>query len=278
MVCRYTYDDWGKCVNVENLSGYIVGNFNPFRYRGYYFDQESGLYYVGSRYYDPEIGRWISADETGNLGINGNVQSYNLYAYCLNNPINRYDDSGTFSLPIAAKVAIGAVATVAAIGLTIASGGTVLPVLAGVASSTTISGALGYISGGIEGMKEGLADGFMWGGLFALGGSTASYVQYKNHTTGGPNTVGKLGEQMAGIDPAAKRPIHVNGRTRIPDELTSTTLKEVKNAKYVSNTQQLRDFAQFADSKGLNRILCVRPNTRIAHTVIDAGWKITYLW
>ena len=98
VVCRYTYDDWGRCVSVENKSGYTVGDFNPFRYRGYYLDQESGLYYVGSRYYDPEIGRWISADEISYLGINGTVTNYNLYTYCLNNPVNCIDLKGLWTV------------------------------------------------------------------------------------------------------------------------------------------------------------------------------------
>ena len=109
VVARYTYDDWGNCVSVENASGYTVGNFNPFRYRGYYFDQESGFYYVGSRYYDPEIGRWISPDSMENLGINGNVQSYNLYVYGMNNPINTIDNGGEFPVVIGAMLVGGTV-------------------------------------------------------------------------------------------------------------------------------------------------------------------------
>ena len=94
VVARYTYDDWGNCISVENAAGYTVGTFNPFRYRGYYYDKESGLYYVGTRYYDPEIGRWISPDSMENLGINGNVQSYNLYVYGMNDPVNTVDEDG----------------------------------------------------------------------------------------------------------------------------------------------------------------------------------------
>lgn len=60
--------------------------------------------------------------------------------------------------------------------------------------------------------------------------------------------------------------------------LTSTTLTEVKNVKYISNTSQLRDFATFAQNTGLTMELYVRPTTEIAQTVIDAGWNIKYLW
>ena len=61
IVARYTYDAWGKCT-VQNADGWTAGDANPFRYRGYYYDTETGLYYLNSRYYDPEVGRFINAD------------------------------------------------------------------------------------------------------------------------------------------------------------------------------------------------------------------------
>ena len=89
VVAKYSYDAWGKCT-VTNASGYTVGEKNPFRYRGYYYDTETGLYYLNSRYYNPEFGRFISADGQLNDDILGN----NMYAYCGNNPINREDSDG----------------------------------------------------------------------------------------------------------------------------------------------------------------------------------------
>ena len=97
-------------------------------------------------------------------------------------------------------------------------------------------------------------------------------------TTGSPNSIGKIGEQLAGINPKLKQPIQVNGRIRIPDGLTDSTLIEVKNVKYISNTCQLRDFATYAKNTGRTMDLYVRPTTKIAKTVIDAGWNIKYLW
>ncbi len=83
---------------------------------------------------------------------------------------------------------------------------------------------------------------------------------------------------MAGIDPKVKQPITINGMTRIPDALIDSALTEVKNVKYISNTRQLRDFADFAKATGRTLELYVRPTTRIAQTVVDAGWNIHYLW
>ena len=92
VVARYAYDAWGNCT-VTNATGYTVGNKNPFRYRGYYYDDETGLYYLNSRYYSPEFGRFISPDvfvSTGQ-GLTGS----NMFAYCGNNPVMYADPSGT---------------------------------------------------------------------------------------------------------------------------------------------------------------------------------------
>ena len=85
-VASYTYNAWGEHT-VTNYTSANIGNINPFRYRGYYYDTETGFYYLNARYYDPQIKRFISADEIGYLGANGDLNSYNLYAYCSNNPM-----------------------------------------------------------------------------------------------------------------------------------------------------------------------------------------------
>ncbi len=90
-VARYKYDAWGNIRNIYD-SGLGIANINPFRYRSYYYDTESGLYYLQSRYYDPKIGRFISSD--GMVGSIGDVHSHNMYAYCANNPVMYVDPSG----------------------------------------------------------------------------------------------------------------------------------------------------------------------------------------
>ena len=82
VVARYSYDAWGKCT-VTNATGYTVGEKNPFRYRGYYYDTETGLYYLNSRYYNPEFGRFINADTTDVLYLPYyHPVQYNLFSYC----------------------------------------------------------------------------------------------------------------------------------------------------------------------------------------------------
>lgn len=90
----YKYDTWGKLLEISGPLASTVGVKNPYRYRGYRYDEETGLYSLQSRYYDPEIGRFINADgyvSTGQ-GLNGT----NMFAYCENNPVMRADPSGQF--------------------------------------------------------------------------------------------------------------------------------------------------------------------------------------
>lgn len=98
LAATYTYDAWGKCT-VKNATGSTIGTDNPFRYRGYYYDSETELYYLQSRYYDAETGRFINADKYTTTGQS--VIGNNMFAYCNNNPIAFKDSNGNFCLPTA---------------------------------------------------------------------------------------------------------------------------------------------------------------------------------
>ena len=89
VVASYTYDPWGKIIS----SSGTLADINPLRYRGYYYDSETGFYYLQSRYYDPEIGRFINADSYASTDATG-LLSTNMFAYCENDPVNRSDPSG----------------------------------------------------------------------------------------------------------------------------------------------------------------------------------------
>ena len=97
----YEYNAWGKILSIGGSMKYSLGRDNPFRYRGYYYDIETGLFYVGSRYYDPEIGRWLSPEpnvDVGEFDEGADLLAYNVYAYCANNPVNNFDPTGEFVL------------------------------------------------------------------------------------------------------------------------------------------------------------------------------------
>ena len=97
----YTYDAWGNFTVTTNstvtLEKLIVSTYNPFRYRGYYYDTDTALYYLQSRYYNAQWGRFLNADGVGCIGANQDFASFNLFAYCSNNPVMNIDPLGTFN-------------------------------------------------------------------------------------------------------------------------------------------------------------------------------------
>ena len=105
IVVKYSYDAWGNILKVTDGSDNdqldntgFIGNINPFRYKGYYYDTETGFYYLQSRYYDPACGRFINADNTDVLSFTqGQLLGANLYTYCANNPVANYYYDGNVS-------------------------------------------------------------------------------------------------------------------------------------------------------------------------------------
>ena len=110
VVGSYTYDAWGKVLSATGE----IAQANPIRYRSYYYDAETGLYYLQSRYYDPEIGRFISADDTQYLGASGTALGYNLFGYCENNPVNAADPDGNWLIQVVCGIAGAAIFETAA--------------------------------------------------------------------------------------------------------------------------------------------------------------------
>ena len=97
IVTTYTYSAFGEVLSVTGTLASTIGARNPFRYRSYYYDNETGWYYLNSRYYDPTVGRFLSADSTDVLTATPNaLTDKNLFAYCDNNPVMRKDNGGEF--------------------------------------------------------------------------------------------------------------------------------------------------------------------------------------
>ena len=187
---RYTYDAWGNC----SVSGSGVMSANPFRYRGYYWDGEAGLYYLNTRWYDPEVGRFISPDSINYLDPES-LNGLNLYAYCLNNPVMYSDPYGTswwtdFWNSIVGKIVgtilvVGAVVVVSV--LTAGVGAAVTGALGGGIAATIVGGA---VSGAVSGMligagasivSQGVNDGYGnidWGqvGIAVISGAVLGAV------------------------------------------------------------------------------------------------------
>ena len=171
VVASYLYDAWGNhqvfdANGVENTNADFIGNINPIRYRGYYFDVETNLYYLNSRYYDPDVGRFISLDAVDYLAPDS-IHGLNLFAYCFNNPIMYADPSGHFVISALLASLIGATLLSATISGTVSGG----------VSAAKAGGNFGDV---LKGMGKGFINGLVFGGAvslaliggFAVGSST----------------------------------------------------------------------------------------------------------
>ena len=190
VITEYAYDPWGKVLGITGSQASSIGNENPFRYRSYYYDDESGFYYLNSRYYDPTICRFISADEVDYLCADGNVAGCNLFVYCMNNPVNRSDENGNLSMPNWAKVAVGVVAVAGLATATALTGGATAVICGAALSGSLIGGGTGAVagaimggmSGGFQGALDGACSGFMSGTL--IGGATGAVAAGLNIASG----------------------------------------------------------------------------------------------
>ena len=154
-VVEYGYDAWGNPISKTGSLAATIGTLNPFRYRGYVYDEETGLYYLRSRYYNPVWKRFINADDIDTLSVNqGHIGQYNQFAYCWNNTTNMADESG--SLPFfVISCAVGALI-----------GG----VIGYAASGSWKGAAIGALAGGTIGLTGGAVAGKV------LAGSAAAHT------------------------------------------------------------------------------------------------------
>ena len=109
---KYVYDAWGNqkivdCNGNEVVGTNHIGKLNPFRYRSYYYDMETNLYFLKTRYYDPEICRFITIDDISYLAPD-TINGLNLYAYCKNNPVMYLDETGCFAEGLLFQFAVSA--------------------------------------------------------------------------------------------------------------------------------------------------------------------------
>jgi RHS repeat-associated protein len=116
-VVEYRYDAWGKLLATTGSMAGTLGKLNPFRYRGYIYDEETGLYWIRSRYYNPEWKRFVNADSVAYLGADGGLLSYNLFAYCGNDPVVRTDEGITVAEKAITGKKVVAVDSLVSIGI-----------------------------------------------------------------------------------------------------------------------------------------------------------------
>ena len=195
VVVRYYYNAWGEIIDCVDNTTFELSSINPITYRSYYNDNIAGMdmYYLNSRYYVSDWGRFASAD--GEIsGIGEDILGYNVFAYCQNNPVNMSDEDGWPKW--ATKVLIGTAVIAAAAVLTIATAGTgtalacfAVGALKGAVTGALIGAATGAVTGAVthrvttgswkgadKAAIEGAADGYMGGAItgFVAGGLTSN--------------------------------------------------------------------------------------------------------
>ena len=191
-VVEYRYDSWGKLLSTSGSLASTLGKNNPFRYRGYVYDEETGFYYLQSRYYNPEVGRFISSDVL--LSTGQGVLGHNAYAYCGNNPVMGYDPYGTFDWSSFGKgagwLAIGI--TAICVGVSVLTCGVAAPAMMAVAAVTVTAGALTAVNGVSELGEAATGHNFVRDDVFR--GNEKAYDVYSNTTA----AVAEIGTAICG--------------------------------------------------------------------------------
>ena len=218
---KYIYDAWGNCtVDSDQTTDMNLAKVNPIRYRGYYFDVDTGLYYLNARYYSPQFCRFISPDDTAYLD-GETVDGLNLYAYCYNDPVNYADPSGhmpewlknTFKVIGAIGIVVGMTAlTVVTAGAVAYLLGASTAMLGAVIAGATIGGLVAggleigtqIYSNGIDGMNLGsiAIESFLGSAYGAISGvsSIASSTTLRLGMRGARIALGGIGTALHGIN------------------------------------------------------------------------------
>ena len=304
-VVSYTYDAWGNPYNPIYVyhSGVSAADranaeLNPFRYRGYYYDSETGYYYLQTRYYNPEWGRFLNADSLINQS---SLLGYNSFAYCLNNPINMSDSTGHmpfFLVTAAIGAVVGAIVggiiaanndgnVWAGIGIG-AAAGALIGTGAGMAIGAALAGSIAATTGSVA------SGGGVLMSTVAAGGAGAGATFVANNLSQAANNIapaaqtavskmqdvvakGKAGEAASGIIKNTTRISSLTGTAsyRIPDGLDKgmKILSEVKNySGTLSYTNQLKDFVMWSQANGYQMRLYTNAKlTDPLQQLVDSG-------
>lgn len=265
-IYEYAYDAWGNILRSAQIStgGRAANQVNPFRYRGYYYDTETGLYYVSSRYYNPGIGRWISPEPNvyeGEFDKNAGLIGYNVYAYCANNPVNNLDPTGEFVISTAVLIGIGIGAAIG--GVVGGTYGYKKAVRNNVPKGQRWKYVVGYGIGGA--VVGGVIGGFVgYGAGVALGAKASSGLVMKS--------ISKA------ISSVSRNTMHHIMQSK---HAWGRVLKNASwnNVKGLINTTMQKGATTLIDKQGKALVYeAVRNNVVVRYAVIDGVIKISDAW
>ena len=182
-VVTFKYDAFGKCTVGGDT---VLAQWCRIRYRGYYYDTQTGLYWVQTRYYNPDWCRWISPDSVSYLDPES-PHGINLYLYCANDPINYVDHSGheskwwqwaLFGIGIALVAVAAGMAIIGTGGIAAFGTGALIGSLSLGTVGAVVGGVVGYANNGLDGILGGVLAGFGIGAIvgFAIGGSVGQSI------------------------------------------------------------------------------------------------------
>jgi RHS repeat-associated protein len=272
VVMKYAYDAYGYMTSTPT-SGYTdLTNINPYTYRGYRYDSDTGMYYLNSRYYNPQIGRFLNSD--GLLGDTGDILSTNMYAYCANNPV-MYSDISGFA-PEWLKTAgiigaiVGTVLVVAAI--TVLTCGVGTTVLAGTLAGAIIHGAaVDALIGAAAGIGLGATAGAV--GSLIAGEKFGSEEFWSNTLYGSMAGFGAgaiIGAAIGGV---------AGGLSYTPSGLSRGAINQaVKSTLSNSNKMHHIMMPKHGLPNSINAVGNLMRNTLINGTISSYGSASTAIW
>ena len=267
-----TYGPWGEAWGMSGTLASTLGDLNPFRYRGYVYDAETGLYYLNTRYYNPTWGRFINADS---LIDGSSATSQNMFAYCNNNPVNMADPTGHLPFFLVTGL-IGAVAGAIIGGVRAAKSG-----------NSVWKGALkGAAIGGAIGLGAGMAAGAALAG--SVTASTSSVYIGANALAATVESIGVVGgaKMVAdNISQSVSRDTQVfwsggnvvkNAAKQIANSVGGKTLEMTRVGVYLEKTNAPYSAWQAASANFAN--VAVNASSSIYSIQNAAGIRLQSIW
>ena len=253
-VVQYRYDAWGGIrTEINDEIHALIAELNPFRYRSYYYDTETNLYYLNTRYYDPEVGRFISQDDVSYLDPE-HINGLNLFAYCGNNPVMNVAPSGTFAITalligLIVGAIVGAIVGGTVAGCVASSNGATGWELAGWIMLGVVGGG---IIGGAIGAGLGAAAGAIFPGLNAALAGSLSFAIPTLTNIGGAIAIGSatVAVPVGALAAAGAAAVGVGIGTGL-SVMFSQNADRFGHSKIGSNGRYNKMFDDFCNSKGI---------------------------